>query len=186
MLDVKFENIVGEVSRLTLKEERDVDMVKKRAEELADWIKNDTQKLFEQMAKVDRTALDCENKVKTYTLMVNELQASEDRNDEFMKKLLGKAESLELHKVDRKAYKEDQQGLLNRLEQFDRYNKENHVHYVQIENYLDKYLRLKVQQQIGKSIASAFENKKSILERYKQYEEGFLKEANKAILADEG
>ena len=57
---------------------------------------------------------------------------------------------------------------------------------MQIENYLDKYLRLKVQQQIGKSIASAFENKKSILERYKQYEEGFLKEANKAILADEG
>ena len=82
VLDVKFENIVGEVSRLTLKEERDVEMVKKRAEELADWIKNDTQKLFEQMAKVDRTALDCENKVKTYTLMVNELQASEDRNDE--------------------------------------------------------------------------------------------------------
>lgn len=108
VLDVKFDNIVGEVSRLTQKEERDVQMVKKRAEELADWIKGDTQKLFDQMAKVDRTALDCENKVKTYTLVVNELQASEDRNDEFMKKLLGKAESLELQKVDRKAYKEEQ------------------------------------------------------------------------------
>lgn len=75
---------------------------------------------------------------------------------------------------------------MNRLEKFDRYNKENHVHYVQIENYLDKFLRLKVQHQIGKSLAGAFENKRSVLERYRAYEEGFLKEANKAILGDDG
>ena len=42
VLDVKFENLVGDVSRLSQKEERDIEMVKKRADELADWIKSDT------------------------------------------------------------------------------------------------------------------------------------------------
>ena len=100
--------------------------------------------------------------------------------------MMAKVENLELFKVDKKVYKEEQQGLLDRLDKFDRYNKENHVHYIQIENFLDKFMRLKVQQQIGKSLAGTFENKRSILEKYRTYEEGFLKEANKAILNDDG
>lgn len=97
------------------------------------------------MGRVNELAHDCEHKVQMYTQVVGELQASEDRNDEFMKQLLAKAENLELFKVDKKVYKEDQQAQLDRLDRFDRYNKENHVHYVQIENFLDKFLRLKVQ-----------------------------------------
>jgi|TARA_B110000285_G_C14762819_1_gene440310 hypothetical protein len=39
------------------------------------------------------------------------------------------------------------------------YNKENHIHYVQIENFVEKYLPLKQQKAIGKTILSLFEGK---------------------------
>ena len=71
-------------------------MLGKRSEELAEWIKRDSQKLFEQIGKIDNTALECEIKVQKYELIVNELQAAENRNDEFLKKLLARAEQLEI------------------------------------------------------------------------------------------
>lgn len=108
VLEVKFDNMTTEVARLTQKEERDVEALGKRADDLAGWLKTDSEKLFDQMAKVNETAHECEHQVRTYSLIVGELQATEDRNDEFMKQLLAKAESLELFKVDKKAYKEDQ------------------------------------------------------------------------------
>lgn len=186
VLGVKFDNLVAELARLTEKESRDCQALTKRADDLAAWLKSDSEKLFDQMAKVHEIANECDDKVRTYSQVVSELQTSEDRNDAFMKQLLSKAESLELFKVDKKVYQDEKQGLLDRLDKFDRYNKENHVHYIQIENYLDKFLRLKVQQQIGRSLAAAFDSKRSTLEKYRTYEENFLKEANKAILSDDG
>ena len=82
------------------------------------------------MGKVDNTALQCEIKVQKYSLIVNELQATENRNDEFLKKLLAHTEQLEVQKVDKNAYGTDQQRLIMKLEAFERYNRENHVHYV--------------------------------------------------------
>lgn len=51
---------------------------------------------------------------------------------------------------------------------------------------MDKYLPLKIQKSIGKNIQAIFEGKATILEKYYGYEDAFLKEANKGILADNG
>ena len=42
VLHVKMDNLSGEVARLKAKEERDIEAVKKRANELAEWIKKDS------------------------------------------------------------------------------------------------------------------------------------------------
>ena len=59
-----------------------------RIKELGDWLKKDTDKMFDQMASVEQITKDCENTVKIYTNIVNTLQSTEDRNDEFMQSLL--------------------------------------------------------------------------------------------------
>ena len=61
-----------------------------------------------------------------------------------MQELLQKAEKLELFKLNLSRYENDQQRLKDKLEAFDKYNKENHIHYIQVENYLDKYLPMTV------------------------------------------
>jgi hypothetical protein len=40
------------------------------------------------MANVEKITKNCEDTVKMYTNIVNTLQATEDRNDDFMKQLL--------------------------------------------------------------------------------------------------
>lgn len=128
----------------------------------------------------------CDDKVKVYTQIVNELQASENRNDEFMRILLERSEKLDLMKLNEKEYHLDMKNIESRLDAFDRYNKENHTHYIQVENFMEKFLPLKIQKQIGKNFMAVFGGKKSTLEKYRDYEEQFLKESNKIILADEG
>lgn len=59
-----------------------------RIKELGDWLKRDTDKIFDQMANVEKITKENENTVKIYTNIVNTLQSTEDRNDEFMQKLL--------------------------------------------------------------------------------------------------
>ena len=59
-----------------------------RIKELGDWLKTDTDKMFDQMANVEKITKENENTVKIYTNIVNTLQSTEDRNDEFMQKLL--------------------------------------------------------------------------------------------------
>ena len=59
-----------------------------RIKELGDWLKKDTDKMFDQMDSVKQITKDCENTVKIYTNIVNTLQSTEDRNDEFMQNLL--------------------------------------------------------------------------------------------------
>ena len=59
-----------------------------RIKELGDWLKRDTDKMFDQMANVEKITKENENTVKIYTNIVNTLQSTEDRNDEFMQKLL--------------------------------------------------------------------------------------------------
>ena len=59
-----------------------------RIKELGDWLKRDTDKMFDQMANVEKITKENENTVKIYTNIVNTLQSTEDRNDEFMQNLL--------------------------------------------------------------------------------------------------
>jgi hypothetical protein len=47
-------------------------------------------------------------------------------------------------------------------------------------------LPLKIQKQIGKNFLATFEGKKSVINAYHNYEENFLKEANRVILIDDG
>lgn len=103
-----------------------------------------------------------------------------------MKELLQKAEHLRLFKLDLERYNADQQQLNNKLQESEKYNKENHIHYVQVENYLDKYLPMTVQKAIGKTIVAVFEGKQPFTDRYRQFEEDYLKEANRIILLDDG
>jgi len=128
-------------------------------ERLSEWLTRDTDKLFESMDKVQRTADECASKVSGLAHVVGELRAREDRNDEFMTSLLQKSENMELCKVDAGRYDDDLEALYKRFTAMENYNKENHIHYVQIENFVEKYLPLKQQKAIGKTILSLFEGK---------------------------
>ena len=55
-----------------------------------------------------------------------------------------------------------------------------------MENYLEKYLPMKIQKAIGKNIKAIFEERKGVVEKYLSYEDSFLREANKIILSDNG
>jgi hypothetical protein len=55
-----------------------------------------------------------------------------------------------------------------------------------VENYIEKYLPIKIQKAIGKNIRAVFEGKQYITEKYLAFEENFLKECNKTILLDDG
>ena len=76
-----------------------------------------------------------------------------------MKSLLQKSEAMELCKVETERYEDDLEALQRRFTAMENYNKENHIHYVQIENFVEKYLPLKQQKAIGKTILSLFEGK---------------------------
>lgn len=95
------------------------------------------------MSSVQNQTDSCGTSVVALTNLVNELQSKENRNDEFMRDLLTKTEHLENFKVNNEEYIEGQDNIWQKFKVTDKYNKENHVHYVQIENYLDKYLPLK-------------------------------------------
>jgi chromosome segregation ATPase len=56
------------------------------------------------MKNVQRQADDCESNFKQLTNLVNELQSKENRNDDFMRDLLQKAEKLESFKVELDEY----------------------------------------------------------------------------------
>jgi hypothetical protein len=60
-----------------------------------------------------------------------------------MRDLLQKTEHLNLFKVNEDLYLKNQNEIWAKLKDFDALNKENHCHYIQIENYIDKYLPLK-------------------------------------------
>ena len=72
----------------------------------------------------------CDGQLNILQQIVKDLQASEDRNDNFMKELLERAVNLEVSKVSLSKYQNDKAKLEARLNAFDRYNKENHTHYV--------------------------------------------------------
>lgn len=80
-------------------------------ERLSDWLRRDTDKLFESMDSVQRTADECASKVSGLTHLVGELRAREDRNDEFMTRLLEKSEAMELCKVEAQRYEDDWEGM---------------------------------------------------------------------------
>ena len=91
-----------------------------------------------------------------------------------MKEILEKTERLESFKVDCEEYQTDQQAIWDKFKASDSFNKENHVHYLQIENYLDKYQPLKTQKQIGKTIVEMFGAKPGVKEKYQNLEDRFL------------
>ena len=78
-----------------------------RVKELGDWLKTDTDKMFDQMANVDKITKECEQTVKIYTNIVNTLQSTEDRNDEFMQKLLQQTQDLKINKLNVEQYEKD-------------------------------------------------------------------------------
>ena len=80
-------------------------------ERLSEWLTRDTDKLFESMDTVQRTADECTSKVAGLAHVVGELRAREDRNDEFMKSLLQKSENMELCKVETQRYEDDWEGM---------------------------------------------------------------------------
>jgi hypothetical protein len=93
---------------------------------------------------------------------------------------------LKINKLDIERYELDYSRFEGRLNDFDKFHRENHVHYIQVENYLEKYLPMKIQKAIGKNIKAIFEDRKGVVEKYLSFEENFLKEANKTILLDDG
>lgn len=142
--------------------------------------------MTESIEKVtDRTNF-CEQIVSQLKHKVEELKAKEDRNDEFMRDLLKRAEALEFEKVRVDDYSSASQKIWAKFNEIDTVYRENHTHYIQIENYLDKYLPLKVQKATGKTLLELFGDRPGFEERYGRLEERFLKEANHRILLDEG
>lgn len=104
--------------------------------------------------------------MRTYTQIVEKLQQSEDRNDEFMQKLLNETATLKITKLEIEKYELDHKKFELRLDGFDKFHRENHVHYIQVENYLEKYLPMKIQKSIGKNIKAIFEERKGVVEKY--------------------
>ena len=117
---------------------------------------------------------------------MNRLQDSEDRNDKFLQELLLRSEKLEVNKVNVESYDADTAKLNKRLAQYDKDTRENHTHYIQVENYVEKFLPLKIQKQIGKNLLIVLGQKKSLFDKYKEYEQSFLRVQNQVILQDEG
>ena len=60
----------------------------KRSDTLTTWLNRDFDKLNTKMEEVVNTSEACDQQTKVYTQVVERLQASEDRNDEFLKNLL--------------------------------------------------------------------------------------------------
>jgi len=83
--------------------------------QLNEWLRKDTEKLFEEMAKAEATATECSETVGVFTERVRDLQASEHRNDAFMQDLLVKAERLELFKLNLDRYEEEKEQFNDKL-----------------------------------------------------------------------
>ena len=105
---------------------------------------------------------------------MRELRTQETRNDEFMRTLLEKTEHLELFKVDSKAYEAFKESNDERCSNIEMEQKDNHIHYIQIENYLEKYLPLSQQKAIGKSIMALFGGKSQFEDKYRDFESKVL------------
>lgn len=86
-----------------------------------------------------------DEQTKIFTQIVNRLQDSEDRNDKFLQELLLKCEKMEVTKLDCDQYHKDVAALNKRLSDYDKNTRENHTHYIQVENYIEKFLPLKIQ-----------------------------------------
>lgn len=99
-------------------------------EDLNAWLKRDTDKIFDDLVKMRQITNKCEETVRYYTQIVERLQASEDRNDEFMQKLLTETATLQITKLDVERYEVDYKNFEGRLNDFDKFHRENHVHYI--------------------------------------------------------
>ena len=86
-----------------------------------------------------------DEQTKIFTQIVQRLQDSEDRNDKFLQDLLMKSERMEVTKLDVASYGKDCDLLNKRLDDYDKNSRENHTHYIQVENYIEKFLPLKIQ-----------------------------------------
>ena len=71
------------------------------------------------------------------------MQEREDRNDSHMQSILDKTHNMQLNKIEASKYSEDWESLDKRFIDMENYNKENHIHYIQIENFVEKYLPIK-------------------------------------------
>lgn len=149
-------------------------------------MKRDSDRLFDSMAVNTERVDYCVRNTDELRYKVKELQEKEDRNDDFMQDLLKRAEVLENQKVEQDVYRVEHEKIWRKFKELDTLNSENNVHYIQIENYLDKYLPIKQQKAIGRTLIQMFENSKGFIEKYADYEEKFLKEANRRILMDNG
>lgn len=98
----------------------------------------------------------CEGKTKELIHSVSLLQSKEDRNDGFMEDLLKKVEALDVSKLESEVYFNDKERIWNKFRADEKISQENHIHYVQIENYLEKYMPLKIQKAVGKTLVAMF------------------------------
>ena len=78
-----------------------------KTEELTQWLNKDFDKLTKQMDEVQTTCNNNDDQVKMYSHIVKQLQESENRNDEFIKKLLTEIENLATDKLSVDLYNKD-------------------------------------------------------------------------------
>lgn len=124
-------------------QKRELSSIDTRLTKLSDSLQKDCEKLFDQMNGLQNTTEKNESQLKQLNLGLNELISKKDLNDIFMKDLLSKYEKLESFKLNQDQYDKQMELIKDNFERLDRYNKENHTHYIQMENYIEKYLPLK-------------------------------------------
>ena len=96
------------------------------------------------MDEVKRTCNDNDDQVKMYSHIVKQLQESENRNDDFIKKLLSDIENLGHTKLGNDEYQKDAKVLDMKFDSMDNAIKHNHNYLTQMENFIEKFLPIKV------------------------------------------
>ena len=99
-------------------------------DDLNAWLKRDTDRIFDELQEMKTITNKCQETVRVYTTIVEKLQASENRNDEFMQKLLTETATLKINKLEIERYDLDHRKFELRLNDFDKFHRENHVHYI--------------------------------------------------------
>jgi hypothetical protein len=91
----------------------------KRMDDLNAWLKRDTDRIFEDIQRMQAITTKSEETVRIYTQIVEKLQSCENRNDEFMQKLLNETATLKITKLEIDRYEIDHSKFESRLDGFD-------------------------------------------------------------------
>eukprot|EP00347_Sterkiella_histriomuscorum_P012247 403369325 len=117
---------------------------------------------------------------------IKKLEGLEEVCEKQINQLIEQTSLLEKNKLEIQQHQEDAMTIWESITKLNHSTEMYKIHFNRVENFIDKYQPVKIQNQISKSILSMFSKRDAKMARYREFETNFFRNQNEVIFADNG